>query len=129
MNAPVPVTPAKADKPAKPVKRPRHLMDPDNLQRPVNNAALTHVQRWVLSVLTVFTIAHLAVGIAVAAQVVRESDTGARIGLNVIAMIFGILGVAAGFVIHRKKPLAWPYAPWLLLGTVPGVVGMILALR
>ncbi len=116
-------------KPVKPVKRPRHLMDPDHLVRPVNDRSLTNVQRWVMSVLTVFTIAHLAIGIALAAQFVEADALAPRIGLNVIAMIFGILGLAAGFAIHGHKPLAWPYAGWLVLGTIPGVVGLVLALH
>ncbi|UDY23321.1 hypothetical protein [Nocardioides sp. Kera G14] len=113
---------------ARPVKRPRHLMDPNNLQRPVNDRSLTNVQRWVFSVLVVFTIAHLAVGVAIAAQFVNDDATAARIGLNIIAMVFGILGVAAGIAIHRKPPFDRRHAPWLLLGTIPGIVGLVLAL-
>jgi hypothetical protein len=112
-----------------PAKRPRHLMDPDNPIRPVNDRSLTNVQRWVASVLIVFTIAHLAVGIALAATMVREDATAARIGLCVIAGAFGVIGVASGLLVHAKKPLAWPYAPWLLLGLLPGAVGLFYALR
>jgi hypothetical protein len=113
----------------RPVKRPRHLMDPDNLVRPVNDRSLTNVQRWVMSVLAVFTIAHLAIGLAIAAVMVREDATAARIGLNLIACAFGVIGVAAGFLIHGKRPYTWPYAPWLLLGLLPGIVGLWFAFR
>lgn len=108
-----------------PAKRPRHLMDPANPVRPVNDASLTNVQRWVLSVLAVFTIMHLAVGIAIGSLFLREDAIGPRIGLNVIAAAFGVLGIGFGRLIHRAT-LA---TPWLLLGVVPGVVGMMLALR
>lgn len=100
-------------------------MDPDHPVRPVNDASLTHVQRWVLSVLAVFTIAHLAVGLVIAAFQVRADDTSARIGLCVIAGIFGALGVGAGQLIHRRNPLN----AWLLVGLMPGVVGLVLVLR
>lgn len=114
--------------PAKVTKRPRHLMDPDNLQRPVNDQSLTRVQRWVMSVLAVFTIAHLAVGIAIASWYVAEDATAARIGLNVIAAIFGVLGVCAGFLIHRASPFTPRHLPWLLLGLAPGILGAWVAL-
>jgi hypothetical protein len=104
-------------------------MDPANPVRPVNDHSLTNVQRWVMSVLVVFTIAHLAIGIAIAGNMVAEDATAARVGLCVIAGAFGVLGVAAGILIHGNRPLAWPYAPWLLLGLIPGAVGLVLALR
>jgi hypothetical protein len=112
-----------------PAKRPRHLMDPNNPVRTVNDRSLTNVQRWVMSVLAVFTIAHLAIGIAIAANAVREDATAARIGLCVISCAFGVIGVAAGLLIHGKRPQTWPYAPWLLLGLLPGLVGLWFALR
>ena len=112
-----------------PPKRPRHLMDPNNPIRPVNDRSLTNVQRWVASVLAVFTISHLAIGIAIAAAMVREDATAARIGLCVIAGAFGVIGVAVGILIHGNKPHTWPFAPWLLLGLLPGVVGLVFALR
>jgi hypothetical protein len=104
-------------------------MDPDNLVRPVNDRALTNVQRWVMSVLVVFTIAHLAIGLALAAAMVNDDATAAKIGLNVIAAAFGVIGVAAGFLIHGKRPHTWPYLPWLLLGLLPGLVGLWFAFR
>ena len=117
----MPETPA-AD--AKPVKRPRHLMDPNNPVRPVNNKALSNVQRWVLSVLAVFTIAHLAAGLVLASLITHHDAIAARVGLNVIAGVFGVLGVATGFAIHKKSPLT----PWLLVGLIPMIVGLWLAL-
>lgn len=107
----------------KPVKRPRHLMDPDNLVRPVNDRRLTNVQRWVFSVLTVFTIAHLVVGILIAS--VEVSQLSGKIGLSVISGLFAIIAIVAGQAIHRRNPLN----AWLLLALVPTAVGIWLALR
>jgi hypothetical protein len=104
-------------------------MDPDNLVRPVNDHALTTVQRWVMSALVVFTIFHLSGGIALAANTVREDATGARIGLSVISGIFGVGGIATGFLIHAHKPYARPYVWWLPLGLLPALVGLWFALR
>ncbi|WP_125569831.1 hypothetical protein [Nocardioides baekrokdamisoli] len=107
-----------------PVRRPRHLMDPNNPVRPVNNKALTHVQRWVVSVLAVFTIAHLSIGLVIASLIVVGQSNTPRIGLNVIAGMFGLVAVAVGFVIHKKSPLT----PWLLLGLIPMIVGLWITL-
>jgi hypothetical protein len=107
----------------KPVKRPRHLMDPNNPVRPVNDKALTHVQRWVLSVLTVFTIAHLCVGIVIAATMTDQRS--GQIGLSIIAGLFGVAAVIAGQAIHRHDPRN----AWLLLGALPTVVGLFLVLH
>jgi hypothetical protein len=112
---------------AKPVKRPRHLMDPDNPVRmaPSGDRKLSNVQKWVLSVLAVFTIAHLSVGMVLASLMVKEDQIAAKIGLSVIGGIFLVLGIGLGFVIHRKSPLT----PWLLIGVIPAAVGIWLALR
>lgn len=112
-----------------PVRRPRHLLDPDDLQRSHRSTqstreSLTHVQRWVMSVLAVTTILHLAVGLVVAALYLEPSRTDARVGLVVIAAVFGLLSVATGRLIHQRSPLT----PWLLLGLLPGVVGLWLVL-
>ncbi|WP_028660130.1 hypothetical protein [Nocardioides insulae] len=107
------------------VRRPRHLMDPANPVRPVNDASLTTVQRWVMSVLTVFTIAHLAVGLVVAALAMSSEFRAQQIGLCVLAGLFGAFGVAAGQLIHRRRPLNL----WLLLGFLPTVIGVWLVLR
>lgn len=116
---------------ARPKKRPRHLMDPDNLQRETIRRTddgpmhLEPVQKWVLSVLAAVTIGHLAVGLVIAAVYVDDARAGAQVGLNVIAAAFGVIAVAVFRAIHRKPLLS----PWLLLGLVPGVVGLVLVLR
>jgi hypothetical protein len=115
----------------KPKKRPRHLMDPDNLQREVRRAGdsgpmhLEPVQKWVLSALAFTTIIHLSVGIVIASLYIDHDRPSARIGLNVIAAAFGVVSIAVFRAIHQKKFVS----PWLLLGLIPGVVGLVLVLR
>lgn len=129
-TTPVTSTPGASATPAvKPAKRPRHLMDPNNPQRTVNNVQLTRVQRWVWAVMIATTMWHMALGIAVASLVLTEDATSARIGLNVIAAAFGVLGMMGGFAMHKKNSLTWPYVPWLLVGVIPGVVGAFFAFR
>ncbi|MEI7058742.1 hypothetical protein WBG06_23160 [Nocardioides sp. CCNWLW239] len=106
-------------------RRPRHLMDPDNPIRPVNDKSLTQVKQWVASVLVVFTVAHLVVGLVIGAVAIDPVYQSSRIGLCVIAAGFGLLGLAGGFLIHRRSP----FTPWLVLGVVPSAVGLWLILR
>ena len=108
-----------------PRKRPRHLLDPAAPRRPQNLAAerrsLTRVQQWVMSVLAVTTILHLSAGLILAGIFLAdERGTNAQVGLNVIASAFGVMAVAAGLAIHRRPVLS----PWLLLGLLPGVLGI-----
>lgn len=77
-----------------------------------------------MSVLAVTTVVHFAAGPVLAAVFTDASRMDARIGLNVIAGVVGVLGVAAGFVIHQKSALA----PWLGLGLIPAGVGFVLVL-
>ncbi|MFJ2756961.1 hypothetical protein ACIO3S_15245 [Nocardioides sp. NPDC087217] len=106
-------------------RRPRHLMDPDNPIRPVNDKSLTHVKQWVASVLVVFTVAHLAVGLVIGAVAIDPVYQSSRIGLCIIAGAFGVLGLAGGFLIHRRSP----FTPWLVLGVLPAAVGLWYILR
>jgi hypothetical protein len=99
-------------------------MDPANPVRQVNDHRLTQVQRWVISVLAVTTILHLAAGLVVAAYFLDEQAVVSRVGLCVIAGAFGLVAAAVGRLIHQK-PIA---SPWLLLGLVPGLVGLALVL-
>ena len=105
----------------KPVARRRHLMDPDNPRpAPSGSMSLSQVQKWVMSVLVVTTILHLVVGLVVAAVMLDDSPTSSKIGLNVIAGIFGAFAVAVGRAIHGKRIVS----PWLLLAVVPTAVGL-----
>ena len=108
-----------------PERRPRHLLDPDDLQRHHQRSqgtsqSLTQVQQWVISFLAVTTILHLAGGVAVVAVFMEENRLDARIGLNAIVGVIGVIAVAAGLLIHRKNPLS----PWLLLGLAPMLVSL-----
>lgn len=93
---------------------PRKAPDPRDLER------LQRVQRRVMSVLLVTTVLHLAVGFVIAADHVDEDRLDARIGLNVIATAFMVGGIAATLLINHKS---WK-SPWLLLGLLPGIVGI-----
>lgn len=100
-------------------------MDPDAPVRDtINSPATTRVQTWVMSALVVTTILHLAGGLLVAAWFIDPEQTVPRAGLSVIAGAFGVLAVAAGLAIHRRPLLS----PWLLLGLVPAVIGLVLFL-
>ena len=127
---PDPTTTPVRSQPA-PKRRPRHLMDPDNLRRevvrPTGSGAmnLEPVQRWVLSVLAFTTIIHLSVGIVIAALYLGDPTVSSRVGLNVIAAAFGVIAIAVFRGIHQWRFLS----PWLLLGLVPGIVGIVLVLR
>jgi hypothetical protein len=84
--------------------------------------SLTNVQRWVMSVLAVTTIVHFSAGLALAAVLVDDAHLDARIALNVLAAVSGVMAVAVGRAIHGRALLS----PWLVLGIVPGVVGAVL---
>jgi hypothetical protein len=110
--------------PLPPVRRPRHLLDPNDLHRSHQRSqgtkeSLGNVQKWVMSALVVTTILHLAGGVAILAITMDDAKLDARIGLNVIAAFIGVVAVASGLLIHGKSALSW----WLLLGLVPGLVG------
>ena len=110
--------------PIPPVRRPRHLLDPDDLHRSHQRSqgtkdSLSNVQKWVVSVLAVTTIGHLAGGVALLGIFMPDDRLDARIGLALIAAVIGVIAVATGLFIHGKRPLSW----WLLLGLVPGIVG------
>ena len=106
----------------RPPPRPRrHLMDPAN-PRPQSPQGMSMgtVQRWVMSVLAVTTIGHFAAGLVLAAVFMHSLELSSRIGIDVIAAVVGVLGVAAGFLIHEKSP----FTPWLVVGLVPAAIGI-----
>jgi PIN domain nuclease of toxin-antitoxin system len=94
--------------------QPREPADPEALAR------LQRVQRTVMSVLVVTTVVHLAVGLAIAAAHVDADRRDAQVGLNLVASACMVLGIAAALAIHRRP--VW--SPWLLLGLLPGAVGL-----
>ena len=104
---------------SRPPKHRKHLMVPGQ-PRPVaprGAMSLSSVQRWVLSTLAVSTILHLAGGLVLAARYVDERSSA--IGLLVIAAAMGVLGMLAGLLIHRARPVH----PLLLVGLVPAAAG------
>ena len=111
---------------SQPTRRRRHLMDPANLQRSASleSREITLVQQWVLSVLVATTILHLSAGLAVAGVLADGSRAGAGVGLNVLASVCGVGAVVAARLIHRRTP----WSAWLLVGLVPGAVGLWLVL-
>ena len=107
----------------------RHLLDLDAPRRVIEDPEadardLARVQRWVMSTLAVTTILHLAVGLVFAAVQLDDAPTSSRIGLSLLAGVFGAFAVAAALGIHGKRVLS----PWLVLGFVPTVIGLRLAL-
>jgi hypothetical protein len=109
-----------------PTPRRRHLMDPAHPQRPsVASREITRVQQWVLSVLVTTTVLHLSAGLAIAGFFADGSRPGARVGLNVLASVCGVGAVLAARLIHRRTPLSW----WLLVGLLPGLVGLWFVVR
>ena len=109
-----------------PTPRRRHLMDPNAPRRvrdvDAEQKSLTRVQRWVMSVLAVTTVGHLAGALVLAAVALDDPRPGARVGLCLIAGGFGLIAVVLARVIHGKKWLS----PWLVLGLLPTVVGLLL---
>jgi hypothetical protein len=100
-------------------------MDPANPRPQAGpSMSMSSVQRWVMSVLAVTTIMHFAGGLVLAAVFLETTRAGAQVGLCVIAGVVGVLGVAAGFLIHQKSVLT----PWLVVGLLPAVVGLFLVL-
>ena len=102
-----------------------HLLDMDAPRRVVQDPEkdardLARVQRWVMSVLAVTTILHLAGGLVVAAVMLDDAPDTSKIGLTVIAGVFGAIAVATGLAIHGRRILS----PWLLLGVVPTALGL-----
>ena len=83
--------------------------------RSTQGMSMGSVQRWVMSVLAVTTIGHFAAGLVFAA-VLHGQPTHERADRHrPDAGVVGVLGVAAGFLIHQKSALT----PWLLVGLIP----------
>lgn len=87
-------------------------------------ARLQRVQRWVMSVLVATTIFHLSAGLVIAGAVIDDSERVAQVGLCVLGGAFGVMAIAAAFAIHRRSILS----PWLVLGLVPTLIGLVIIL-
>jgi len=97
-------------------------MDPNNPQpqQPRGGMSMSTVQKWVMSVLAVTTIGHFSAGLVIAAVFLDARGVGAQVALDLIAGLVGVLGVAAAFLIHGKRP----FTPWLVAGLIPAAVGL-----
>ena len=93
------------------------------MEQPSTGMSITQVQQWVLSVLAFTVIEHFAAGLAVAAVFADEQD--ARVGLNVLAGVTGVMAVLAFRTLRGKTILS----AWLLLGPLPGVIGAYFTFR
>lgn len=112
----------------RPAKRRSHLIDPSAPRPkydPLAEQKLQRVQQWIMSSLAVTTILHLTVGFILGAVILEDPAPGARVGLNIIAGVFGVIAVAAFRAIHRKRLLSW----WLLVGFTPAFLGLWLIQR
>ncbi len=99
-------------------------MDPDNLRASAptrDKMSVTHVQRWVMSILAVVTIGHFCAGLLVAAAVVNDDRPDAKAAFLVLGAVSGVLAVAAGRAIHQASILT----PWLLVGLLPAAVATL----
>ena len=113
MNHPAAVTP----------KVRKHLMVPGQTRAPMPTSHSTvMVQRWVLTVLTITIVFHLAGGLVFAAYHLDPAVPSSRIGLLIIAAAMGCLAIAAVFAIHRRRAAT----PWLVLGLLPSLLGAYL---
>jgi hypothetical protein len=108
----------------------KYRLDPDNPRpaRPQSGMNVTHVQRWVATVLTVTVVGHFTGGLMLGAFLIRHDSSVVRdhlaapIGLNILATITALIMIVAVRAIHRKKSLS----PWLALGLLVGAAGFYL---
>ena len=80
------------------------------------------VQKWVLTVLVVVILGHLAEALVIFALIAAEDHPASRIGLLVIAGVVGLLAAGGVRAIHGRRPLS----SWLLLGLLPAATGAYL---
>jgi len=80
------------------------------------------VQKWVVTVLVVVVVGHLAEALVIFALMASEDHPASRLGLLVIAGVVGLLAAGGVRAIHgRRLP-----SSWLLLGLLPAAVGAYL---
>lgn len=87
---------------------------------PEDHARLHRVQRRVVSALLITTVLHLVAGFVIAAEHVDDDRVDAKVALNLIAAAFMVGGIAGTLAINGRRLLS----AWLLLGLVPGIVGI-----
>jgi hypothetical protein len=80
------------------------------------------VQKWVVTVLVVAILGHLAEGLAIFALMAPESHPASRIGLLIIAGAVGLLAAGGVRAIHGRRLLS----SWLLVGLLPAAIAAYL---
>ncbi len=105
-------------------RRRRGLLDPEDLRgshlRSQGSAeGLDQVRKWVLSILLVSTILHLAFGVAAIPVFKADLPTVGQVVMLTVSACIGLTAVATGRLIHGRSPLS----AWLLLGLVPAALG------
>lgn len=105
-------------------RRRRGLLDPQDLRgshlRSQGTAeGLDQVRTWVLSILLVSTILHLAIGVAAIPVFKDDLSSVGQAVMLVVAAGMGVTAVATGRLIHGRSPAT----PWLVLGLVPAALG------
>ena len=110
---------------AQPPKQRKHLMTPGQPRPPSRPSSMStaQVQKWVVTVLTIAVLGHLAEALVIFALMAPEDHPSSRIGLLVIAGVVGLLAAGGVRAIHRRRIPSL----WLLLGLTPAVVGAYLA--
>lgn len=105
-------------------KRRKHLMTPGAPRPPSrsNSMSTAQVQKWVLTVLAVVILGHLAEALVIFALIAPQDHPASRIGLLVIAGAVGVIAAAVVRAIHQRHLLS----SWLLLGLLPAAVGVYL---
>ena len=81
--------------------------------------SIGQVQKWVMSVLAVSTVLHMSGALVIFAISIDAAHQTSRVGLLVIAGIFGILAIMLGRLIHQASVLT----PWVVLGLIPMGIG------
>ena len=87
-----------------------------------SSMSITQVQRWIITVLVVVVVGHLAEALVIFALIAPADKPASRIGLLIIAGIVGLLAAGGVRAIHRRRLLS----PWLFLGLTPALIGAYL---
>ncbi|HEX5086379.1 MAG TPA: hypothetical protein VFV89_01130 [Nocardioides sp.] len=80
------------------------------------------VQKWVITVLVVVVLGHLAEALVLFALMASDGHPASRIGLLIIAGVVGLLAAGGVRAIHRRRIPSL----WLLLGLLPAAIGAYL---
>lgn len=105
----------------KPVRRARHLMDPNNPRPPQQRGSgmeIGQVQRWVLTIIVLGVVGLHSAAMAAAPLAFNSGVPGAKPSLLLISGFFGMMAVVAARLIHKLSPLT----PLLVFGWIPAAI-------